>query len=49
MKKENEIDFVSLLQNETFFRLTKDTMTLKIRWIFLKKSFPDSARQLAMP
>ena len=40
MKKENEIDFVSLLQNETFFRLTKDTIDSENQVDILEKEFP---------
>ena len=40
MRKENDIDFVSLLQNETFLNLVKDTNGSVNQLDVLDKEFP---------
>ena len=47
MRKENKIDFVSLLQNETFLNLVKDTDNFVNQLDILDKAFPDKREVIA--
>lgn len=47
MRKENKIDFVSLLQNETFLNLVKDTDGFVNQLDILDKAFPEKREVIA--